>query len=100
MGKQTACRDCGGMIAFEKRHGKWVPLDPSTGERHICKLNQLCGTCSKEFQGAPWMKKCPDCFQADRNTTANFNRNRTGIEGAVEASREDLDDDFKNNDPF
>lgn len=102
MSRTNACRDCGESIQFEKQHGKWVPLDPATHQRHRCKLNQHCGTCGGTFQGSPWMKKCPQCFQDSRNTTEKFNRTRTGIEGAVEygRDREKLNEGNDDGNPF
>ena len=60
------CKDCDEPIGFVKdpQNGRWIPVNPGTEERHRCDLPQTCGTCSKEFRGAPWMDKCPSCFRS------------------------------------
>ena len=67
---RKACKDCGKPIGFiqDDQTGRWIPVDPGTEERHRCDLPQVCGTCSKEFRGAPWMDKCPDCFRSGRSS--------------------------------
>ncbi len=31
------CRLCGKPFVRELRGGKWIPVDPKTGERHDCR---------------------------------------------------------------
>ena len=57
------CRDCDAPIAFIERNGRWIPVEPGTGRRHRCALDQECEACQKTFKGAPWMKTCPDCYR-------------------------------------
>lgn len=64
------CKDCDAPIGFiqDDQNGRWIPVDPETEVRHRCDLPQTCGTCSKEFRGAPWMDKCPECFRSGRSS--------------------------------
>jgi len=70
---RTNCRDCGAPIAWDKRDGRWIPIEPGTqdreggAKRHICQLKQTCEDCGAEFQGASWMKICQKCYRAGAN---------------------------------
>ena len=71
-GRIRECRDCDVPIQFiEDRNGRWMPVDLGTETRHRCKLDQTCETCEKPFQGAPWMKTCPKCYKAGRNSRSS-----------------------------
>lgn len=72
MTKSPTCKHCEAPISFEKRDGRWVPLDPGTNRRHVCKLDLICDECGAEFQGAPWMKLCRDCFNINHPNRRGF----------------------------
>lgn len=66
---RKACKDCGAPIGFIRNdQDRWIPVDPETDKRHICDLVQTCRACEREFKGAPWMDKCPECFKIGRVT--------------------------------
>ena len=64
-GSTGICRDCAAPIKWQSRNGRWVPLDPYTGDRHRCSIEKTCEGpgCGKTFKGAPWMKHCPECYK-------------------------------------
>lgn len=66
---RKACKDCGEPIGFIKNdQDRWIPVDPGSERRHVCKLSQTCESCEKTFQGAPWMKVCQECYRSGGNT--------------------------------
>jgi hypothetical protein len=48
---RTNCRECGAPIAWDKRDGRWIPIEPGTqdreggGKRHVCQKDQTCEDC-------------------------------------------------------
>lgn len=64
----SSCKDCGAPLDWEQAGGRWIPNDPTTGQRHRCEIDVRCESCQEIFQGAPWMKQCPKCYRAGGNT--------------------------------
>ncbi len=90
------CRDCGEAIEWKEAGGRWIPIDPTTQERHRCQIDQRCESCSDVFPGAPWMKQCPKFYKAGRPIGHN-----TDAEPARSSrSREVLTEDPSDDDPF
>jgi hypothetical protein len=91
----------------QNARGKWVPTDPSTGKFHRCKLEQTCIDCRGKFEGAPWMKQCPECWKAASDRS---HPNKRGFhkpanrkpEGPAPGPKEPLEkqDTFFNDIPF
>lgn len=99
MTKQNLCRHCDEAISFIKKDGRWIPVVPGTEKRHVCQLDQICEDCQTEFQGAPWMKRCPKCFSDSRPGRRGFARSAP----QAPAKREELppvEDDFFDDVPF
>jgi len=66
------CRDCQAPIEFiQGRNDRWIPVEPGTENRHRCKLERTCENCESKFEGAPWMKLCPDCYKGGRSSRSS-----------------------------
>lgn len=76
------CKYCDADIQFEKnKWDRWITLDPGTGRRHECQLEQRCELCNKPFMGAPYKKKCPPCFKNSQPGREGFRDPKTSESG-------------------